>query len=177
MVFADQGLVHDFIEFLGVDPGFAGHRVNLVVQGFLVELVHFGINHLQHSADGPGLGWSGRELIAHVVGWLEHVLDVARELAVGERSGTHARAATEWDARGDAVNDDLHAAWAVLPIAEVRQRLLTVPGELRGTLTVVPEARWLKDAKMHAFFVMDTLEHYEEHLPQLEAVLAGAAVA
>ena len=128
-------------------------------------------------ADGPGLGWSGRELIAHVVGWLEHVLDVARELAVGERSGTHARAATEWDARGDAVNDDLHAAWAVLPIAEVRQRLLTVPGELRGTLTVVPEARWLKDAKMHAFFVMDTLEHYEEHLPQLEAVLAGAAVA
>ena len=124
---------------------------------------------------GPGLGWNGRELIAHVVGWLEHVLDVARELAVGERSGTHASAAADWDARGDAVNDDLRAAWAALSLEEVRRRLLTVPGELRGTLTVVPEARWLKDAKMHAFFVMDTLEHYEEHLAQLQAVLEGAA--
>ena len=50
-----------------------------------------------------------------------------------------------------------------------------MPGELRGTLTVVPESRWLKDATMHAFFVGDTIEHYEDHLPVLEAVLAQAA--
>jgi hypothetical protein len=124
--------------------------------------------------DGPGMGWSGRELIAHMVGWLEHVLDVARELAVRDSSPTREAAIADWNARGDAINEELHARWAALPIADVRQRLASVPGELRGTLTVVPEARWLKDARMHAFFVGDTIEHYEEHLPVLEAVLAGA---
>lgn len=125
-------------------------------------------------SDGAGHGWSGRELIAHMVGWLEHVLAVARELAVGDRSPTREAAKADWEARGDAVNDELHAAWAALPLEEVRRRLLTVPGELRGTLTVVPEARWLKDARMSAFFLMDTIEHYEEHLRELEAVLAAA---
>ena len=125
--------------------------------------------------DGPGHGWSGRVLIAHVVGWLEHVLTVARELAVRDASPTHVAAAADWDARGDVINDELHAVWAALSMAEVRERLRTVPGELRGTLTVVPEARWLKDSRMSAFFLMDTIEHYEEHLPELEAVLAQAA--
>lgn len=128
-------------------------------------------------ADGPGMGWCGRELIAHMVGWLEHVLDVARELAVGTASPTRERAMKEWAERGEAVNDDLHATWAALPMEDVRSRLATVPGELRGTLTVVPESRWLKNAAMHAFFVGDTIEHYEEHLPVLEVVLAQAAAA
>lgn len=128
-------------------------------------------------ADGPGMGWSGRVLIAHMVGWLEHVLDVARELAVGTVSPTRERAVKDWAERGEAVNVELHAAWAVLPVEEVRSRLATVPGELRGTLTVVPESRWLKHAAMHAFFVGDTIEHYEEHLPVLEAVLAQAGAA
>lgn len=125
-------------------------------------------------ADGPGHGWSGRELIAHMVGWQEHVLAVARELAVGDRSPTREAAKADWEARGDVINDELHAAWAALPLDEVRRRLATVPGELRGTLTVVPEARWLKDARMSAFFLMDTIEHYEEHLPELQAVLDEA---
>ncbi len=124
--------------------------------------------------DGPGHGWSGRVLVAHVVGWLEHVLAVARELAVRDASPIHAAGAADWEARGDAVNDELHAAWAALPIAEVRRRLETIPGELRGTLTVVPETRWLKDPRMAAFFLMDTLEHYEAHLPELHAVLDAA---
>ena len=125
-------------------------------------------------ADGAGLGWSGRVLIAHIVGWQEHVLAVARELAVGERSPSREAADADWKARGDVINEELHAAWAALPTAEVRRRLESVPGELRGTLTVVPESRWLKDPRMQAFFLMDTVEHYEEHLPQLEAVLAAA---
>jgi len=128
-------------------------------------------------ADGPGMGWSGRELIAHMVGWMEHVLDVARELAVGDRSGSRQRAVADWAARGDGVNDELRVAWAALPMADVRHRLTTVPGELRGTLTVVPESRWLKEATMHAFFVGDTIEHYEDHLPVLQTVLSQAGAA
>jgi hypothetical protein len=109
-----------------------------------------------------------------MVGWLEHVLAVARELAVADSSPTREAVRADWEARGDVVNEELHAAWAAVPLEEVRRRLASVPGELRGTLTVVPEARWLKDARMSAFFLMDTIEHYEEHLPELEAVLTTA---
>ena len=49
-----------------------------------------------------------------------------------------------WDARGDAVNDELSAAWRALAAEEVRRRAREVPGELRGYLTVVPETRWVK---------------------------------
>lgn len=124
--------------------------------------------------DGPGHGWSGRELIGHMIGWMEVALTVARELAVNERSPAKVEADRDWAARGDAVNEELHAAWRDLPMSEVRQRFATVPGELRGTLTVVPEARWIKDADMHAWFVGDLIEHDEEHVAELEAILAKA---
>lgn len=125
---------------------------------------------------GPGMGWSGRDLVAHIVGWLEIALAVARELAVGERSATFdgldalAAAAGGWDAW----NAQLLERWRALPMDEVRRRLAEVPGELRGTLTVVPERRWLKDAEMSRFFTGDTIDHYEDHLTVLGAVLRGA---
>jgi hypothetical protein len=125
-------------------------------------------------ASGPGLGWSGRVLVAHMIGWREHALDVARELAMGERSAAFEAGDRDWRERGDALNDELHARWAELPVPEVRHRLASVPGELRGMLTVVPETRWLKDPRMHGFFLAETIEHDEEHLPTLEAVLAAA---
>ena len=68
----------------------------------------------------------------------------------------------------------LTATWAALPMAEVRRRFATVPGELRGTLTVVPEARWLKNADYMRFFLDETIDHYAEHTPELAAVLAAA---
>jgi len=118
-------------------------------------------------------GWSARDLIGHMVAWQELALTVARELAVDETSRSKAQADADWDARGDAINDELIAAWRALPIAEVRQRLSTVPGELRGYLTVVPESRWIKHAEHQDFLVTETLEHYEDHLGDLEAVLAA----
>ena len=74
----------------------------------------------------------------------------------------------------DAWNRGAMETWRALPMAEVRRRLAEVPGELRGTLTVVPEVRWLKDPEMARFFMGDTIDHYEDHLPVLETVLAGA---
>ncbi len=117
-------------------------------------------------------GWSGRDLIAHLVGWHEITLDVARELAVDETSRARDRIEREWDARGDDWNADIIAAWAALPMDEVRQRLRTVPGELRGYLTVIPEARWLKHPTHFELFLDSTVDHYEEHRPDLEAILA-----
>ena len=59
-------------------------------------------------------------------------------------------------------------------MAEVRRRFSTLPGELRGYLTVVPEARWLKDPGHLKSLLGNTTEHYEDHMTDLRAVLAAA---
>ncbi len=119
-------------------------------------------------------GWSGRDLMAHLVAWLEHGLEVARELAMGETSPAKIKADADWDARGDDINEEIRQAWLALPMDEVRRRFRTVPGELRGYLTVVPETRWIKNAEYEEFFLTETIDHYEDHLPDLAAVLASA---
>lgn len=119
-------------------------------------------------------GWSGRDLIAHLVGWHGITLDVAKELAVDEKSPTRDRIEREWDARGDDWNAEIIAAWSALPMDEVRRRMRSVPGELRGYLTVIPETRWLKHPTHFESFLDVTLDHYEEHREDLEAILAAA---
>ncbi len=119
-------------------------------------------------------GWSGRDLIAHLVAWQEHAMAVARDLAVGETSPTKVRGDADWASRGDEINAELLAEWAQLPMGEVRRRLRTLPGELRGYLTVVPETRWLKHPDNLRFFLDETIDHYEEHKADLEAVLRAA---
>ena len=118
--------------------------------------------------------WSGRDLIGHLVAWQENALAVAKELAVGEQSPTKERSDQDWDARGDAINDDIQAEWRALPIGEVRRRLGEVPGELRGYLTVVPETRWLKHTDNLRFFIDETIDHYADHEADLEAILDAA---
>lgn len=120
-------------------------------------------------------GWSGRQLMAHLVAWQEVALSVATELAVNETSPAKARSDADWDARGgEAINAEVDARWAVRPLDELRARFRTLPGELRGYLTVVPETRWLKHTDHLRFFQEETTEHYEEHRADLEAVLAAA---
>ena len=119
--------------------------------------------------------WSGRDLIAHLVAWQAASLDVARELAVSAHSATKDRLDREWDERGDAINDEITVEWAKLPMVEVRRRFETTPGELRGYLTVVPEARWIKDADYLAYFLNETIDHYAAHRHDLDAILAAAA--
>jgi len=120
-------------------------------------------------------GWSGRDLMAHLLAWQEVALRAAKELAVNETSGTFAQVSADWDERGgEVVNAEIEAAWAQLPMAEVRDRFATQPGELRGYLTVVPETRWLKHAKNLESFREETIEHYEEHADDLSAILDAA---
>jgi hypothetical protein len=119
-------------------------------------------------------GWSGRGLMGHLASGIEMSVAVARELAVGETSATLARSDTEWAAGGDAMNDRLLREWAALPLAEVRARFKDAPGELRGTLTVVPESRWLKHPTHMGSFASETVDHYPDHMDDLAAVLAAA---
>jgi hypothetical protein len=120
-------------------------------------------------------GWSGRQLMAHLLAWQEVALAVATELAVNETSPAKAHADADWENRGgDVVNAELDAAWAARSLAELRDRFRAVPGQLRGYLTVVPETRWLKHADHVRFFSDETTEHYADHQADLAAILAAA---
>jgi Mycothiol maleylpyruvate isomerase N-terminal domain len=119
--------------------------------------------------------WAGRDVMAHVVAWLLDALAAARELAMGERSEAMERSQRDFAARGDDINAEIQAEWRGLPLAEVRRRFRETPGELRGYLTVVPESRWIKQADHLRFFHVYTIEHYEDHYADLEAVLDSAS--
>lgn len=119
-------------------------------------------------------GWSGRDLMIHLAMWLDVALRGAKELAVGEESPTFAAIDAEWDAKGDRMNDEMAAAWAPLSLDEVRDRFRTIPGELRGYLTVVPESRWVKHTGNLRTLEEETLDHYGDHRGDLEAILRAA---
>jgi Mycothiol maleylpyruvate isomerase N-terminal domain len=118
-------------------------------------------------------GWSARDLLSHLAAYQDHCLDVARELAVGEHSASLEAMNAAWETRGDAVNDDLAAAWRALPADEVRRRAREIPGELRGYLTVVPETRWVKHPLNGPHFEEELLDHYADHVDDLRAILAA----
>lgn len=119
-------------------------------------------------------GWSGRQLMGHLLHWQGNALDVARELAVNETSPTKEALDADWAERsGEVVNAEVDDIWAAKPMAEIRETFRTQPGELRGYLTVVPETRWLKNTDYRQFLLDELTEHYEEHRDDLAAILAA----
>jgi hypothetical protein len=120
-------------------------------------------------------GWSGRQLIGHLLHWQGHALRVLTELAVNETSEQKAALDADWEVRGgDAVNEEVDAIWAAKSMDEIRETFRSQPGELRGYMTVVPESRWLKNAAMLAFLSEELTDHYNDHVNDLEAILASA---
>jgi hypothetical protein len=121
-------------------------------------------------------GWSGRDLMGHMVLWQEAALTTAKELAVNETSPNKEWLDAEWDKPGvgDRMNEEGLERFRALPIAEVRRLFRETAGELRGYLTVVPESRWIKHADHQNWFFEETIEHYEDHESELRAILAAA---
>ena len=120
-------------------------------------------------------GWSGRDLMIHLLGWLETALAAARELAVRDDSPTLETRARDGEVRGvDAISEEIARRSEGRPLAEIREAFRTVPGELRGYLTVVPESRWVKRPATMRPLLDDTTDHYAEHAADLAAILAAA---
>ena len=129
---------------------------------------------LEEPVDGAH-GWSGRDLMAHMLAWQGTALDAAKELAINETSAVFASIDADWDARGgDVVNEEITRAWAAKPMTELRDAITTQPGELRGYLTVFPETRWLKNAGYLKSFHDETIDHYADHMAALKAILEAA---
>jgi hypothetical protein len=120
--------------------------------------------------------WSARDLMGHLLAWQEVALAVARELAVSETSPAKAAADSDWESRGgEVINAEIQARYRELLVDELKQRFRSVPGELRGTLTVVPETRWVKNSDHLRFFMDQTVDHYADHEADLAAILTAAA--
>lgn len=120
-------------------------------------------------------GWSGRQLMGHLLHWQGHAVEVAKELAVNETSPAKEALDADWEERGgDVVNEEVDRIWAAKPMVEIRETFRTQPGELRGYLTVIPETRWLKNADYRQFLLDELTEHYEDHRDDLAAILAAA---
>ena len=131
---------------------------------------------LERPLDGTH-GWRGRDLMGHLGVWIEWWLTIARELAVSPNSAAFDELQAigkDWASRGDVLNARYEAEWAALPMAELRDRYATLPGELRGYLTVVPETRWLKDSAHLKSLLGNTTEHYADHVAELQAILTAA---
>jgi hypothetical protein len=117
-------------------------------------------------------GWAGRDLMAHLLSWLDLTLAAAKELAVREDSPTLQRRELETADPGvDAMNAQFLADARRRPTSELREAFRTVPGELRGYLTVVPETRWVKHPAHLKAILEDTTEHYDAHAGDLAAIL------
>ena len=122
-------------------------------------------------------GWSGRDLMGHILHGQETALASAKELAVGETSPTLDAFESAWAAgpdAGDRINEEAIARYGAMPLAELRARFREASGELRGYLTVVPESRWIKHAAHQEYFFGEMTEHYEDHAADLRAILDAA---
>lgn len=116
-------------------------------------------------------GWSARDLLAHLVGWHEVATEVAIELRGSPTSPRKAAADAEWEARGDAINEEIRTAWAPLPLGEFRSRACEAREGLLAALREVPSARWWEDDEYFAYFLSELQEHYADHRPALDIVL------
>ena len=56
----------------------------------------------------------------------------------------------------------------VSSVAEVRRRFRATPGELRRSLTVLPEARWIEEPAHLEFIRSETTDHYADHVADLQ---------
>jgi len=120
-------------------------------------------------------GWSGRDLMAHLVFWQEVAVGLARDLAAGDSSPTAEGVSAEWDKRGDAWNDQILDEWRALPLSVVRARFGSAPLDLRNALADAPEARWWGNEEHRQTLIEETVEHYADHPSELAAILAAAA--
>ena len=140
----------------------AGQRLDESIEALAVSPMSVGLY-----GGFPGIAWTA-----------EHLGRRVRAEPDGEETAATPETAetpeTPEDDEDDDVNAEIDARWAALPMSELRERFATVPGQLRGYLTVVPESRWLKHPDHQRFFLDETTAHYEGHEADLKAILAAA---
>lgn len=136
---------------------------------------------------GP-FGWSVKDVVANITGWERGLIALLegqpRYAAMGIAG------ADETTSNIDAINALIHEQWRDQPFAEVRRVAGATHRELRALLDRMPWDDLQQPAAAFQPFALaagtesalayvagDTYEHYVEHLPDLDAIMAAVAAA
>ena len=117
--------------------------------------------------------------MGHLGGWVEVWRAIAQELAVEPKSPAFDRLTEigrDWDARGRHQRPSAGRMGGPVD-GRGQASFLDAAGELRGYLTVVPEARWLKDSAHLKSLLGNTTEHYDENGGFQPCCRSGALIA
>jgi uncharacterized protein (TIGR03083 family) len=105
-------------------------------------------------------GWSVKDVLWHVAYWWD---DLGRAAANGWADD---------DEETDDVNAREQAKSRALPYVEVRAELDDARERLLRTWAAVED----DDEEGKAYFISETIEHYEEHIPQLRSLVGDPGV-
>jgi DinB superfamily len=100
-------------------------------------------------------GWSVKDVLWHVAYWWDDMTRAAQNAWADDGEET------------DDVNGREQAKSRVLPYVEVRAEL----DDARARLLEIWASVGADDEEGKAFFVSETIEHYEEHVPQLRSLV------
>lgn len=103
-------------------------------------------------------GWSVKDVLWHVAHWWD---DLAGTLA-SLRAGTYAEP-SEGDDATDAENARVLEESAAMTLGDVERGLEEARARMLAAWAALPEV----DATAEREFVWETIDHYEEHLPDL----------
>ena len=116
--------------------------------------------------------WSGRQVLGHMAGWMEHAADALAAAAGGE--------ADEFGEEGldvEALNEEMARADATASVAALREREAAAAARLRSALENA-EPAWLEERVAYGDSLSqvirdDGADHYREHAADIRAWFAG----
>jgi hypothetical protein len=110
-------------------------------------------------------GWTTQDVLWHVAHWWDHLAGLLDDV----REGTFEEP-PEDEAATDAANAMMLAESRAMDLAEVEAGVERARGRMLAAWSSLAEPT----AAAERWFVWETTEHYEEHLPQLRRATASA---
>lgn len=109
-------------------------------------------------------GWTVKDVLWHVAHWWEDLARMLEEMRAGtfvDDEGT--------DEETDAENAQVLAGSRGMSLADVRQGVDAARARMLAAWDSLPEVTEVA----RKWFVWETIEHYEEHLPHVRGLAAG----
>lgn len=117
--------------------------------------------------EAPGVnaeGWTVKDVLWHVAHWWDDLVGTLDSM----RAGTYVEPPDD-DAATDAENARVLEESGRMTLADVERGLVEARERVLAAWAALPEI----DAAAEREFVWETIDHYEEHLPDLTAFAAG----
>jgi len=110
---------------------------------------------------GSHEGWTVKDVLWHIAHWWDDLASMLDEMRAGtfvDDEGT--------DEETDAENAQVLAESRGMSLADVRRGVEAARARMLAAWTALPEVREIA----RKWFVWETIEHYEEHLPHVQGI-------